>query len=103
MPQIIAEDGKQRQHRQRLNELGKKTEGIVRMPATYVTDRELLIGINNRKVCLLTSRSPMDIASGAISLDTLAALIESGVECRFLPERPRLHAKVYSLAVLLRL
>ncbi len=37
----------------------------------------------------------MDVASGATSLETLGTLIKSGVECRALPERPRLHAKVY--------
>jgi phosphatidylserine/phosphatidylglycerophosphate/cardiolipin synthase-like enzyme len=38
---------------------------------------------------------PMDVASGATSLESLGALISAGVECRTLPERPRLHAKVY--------
>jgi len=37
----------------------------------------------------------MDVASGATSIESLVALIESGVQCRVLPQRPRLHAKVY--------
>jgi HKD family nuclease len=51
--------------------------------------------MKNRDIRLLTSLLPMDIASGATSLEALRVLIESGVECRYLREHPRLHAKVY--------
>jgi len=95
MRKLIVEDGSQRQHRQRLKRLLDKTKGTVRIASAYVTDRDLLIFIKSRKIRLLTSLLPMDIASGATSLETLGALIKSGVECRFLPGRPRLHAKVY--------
>jgi len=95
MPELIAEDGGQRLHRQRLRDLIDNTKGTLRVASAYVTDRDLLIGIKNRKVCLLTSLLPMDIASGATSIEALLSLIESGVECRCLLERPRLHAKVY--------
>ncbi len=37
----------------------------------------------------------MDIVSGATSLDSLEKLIARGLQCRFLPDVPRLHAKVY--------
>ncbi len=63
--------------------------------AAYVTDRELLLGDIKRERRLLISLLPMDVASGTTSLETLGALIGSGVECRVLPDRPRLHAKVY--------
>lgn len=95
MPKLLAEDGCQRQHRLRLRRLLQSTDGPVRIASAYVTDREFLIGGGALDVRLITSLSPMDIASGATSLETLRALIESGVKCRFLPDRPRLHAKVY--------
>ena len=95
MGDLVVEDGNQRYHRQRLNALLKNTQGTVRIASAYVTDRELLIGTKNRNIRLLVSLVPMDIASGATSLETLRALIESGVECRSLSDRPRLHAKVY--------
>ena len=95
MPELIAEDGGQRLHRRRLQDLIESTQGTLRVASAYVTDRDLLTTLKNRKVCLLTSLSLMDIASGATSIDALRSLIKSGVECRCLPERPRLHAKVY--------
>ena len=95
MRNLIAEDGGQRQHRQHLSALRDATVGTVRIASAYVTDRGLLIGIKNRKVRLLTSLMKMDIASGATNLETVGALVQAGVECRFFGERPRLHAKVY--------
>lgn len=95
MLELIAEDGGKRQHQQRLLGLIKNTQGTVRVASPYVTDRDLLISVKNRKVFLLTSLSPMDIVSGSTSIEALQLLIKSGVECRNLPNHPRLHAKVY--------
>jgi hypothetical protein len=95
MSELVVEDGFKRQHRQRLNGLLDKTKGTVRIASAYVTDKDLLIDIKNRKIQILTSLFPMDIASGATSLSTLRLLIKVGIECRFLQEHPRLHAKVY--------
>ena len=96
MLDVIAEDGgSQRQHRQRLQKLLETTNGPVRIASAYVTDTDLLVGIKNREVRLLTSLSRMDVVSGASSLDSLTSLIKSGVQCRCLSDRPRLHAKVY--------
>lgn len=95
MAELVIEDGCQRCHRHRLSALLKKTQGTVRIASAYVTDRALLLGTKNRSIRLLVSLMPMDIASGATSLETLRVLIEFGVECRFLSYRPRLHAKVY--------
>ena len=93
---LILEDGSsQRKHRQQLNNILAATKGTLRIASAYVTERELLSRITDRERRLLTSLSPMDIASGATSIETLGALIKSGVNCRSLPERPRLHAKVY--------
>lgn len=96
MNNLILEDGsQQRKHRQHLYGLLNSTEGMLRIASAYVTDRELLTRTPDRERRLLISLSPMDIASGATSIETLGALIESGVECRWLPGRSRLHAKVY--------
>jgi hypothetical protein len=95
MPELIAEEGGQRHHRRRLRQLLEAAGGPVRIASAYVTDRELLLGVSDRDVRLVTSLLPMDITSGATSLETLRALIESGVICRCVPVRPRLHAKVY--------
>ena len=93
---VIAEnDGGQRQHRHRLRDLLETTNGPVRIPSAYVTDTALLTSTKNRKVQLLTSLSPMDIVSGAPSLESLALLLKSGVYCRCVSGGPRLHAKVY--------
>jgi hypothetical protein len=96
MDNLILEDGSpRRKHRQRLNDLLASTEGTLRIASAYVTDREFLIGRPNRERRLLISLLPMDVASGATSIETLGALIKSGVNCRSLSERPRFHAKVY--------
>lgn len=95
MHNIIAERGHERQHRPRLRRLLESSDDPVRIASAYVTDRELLLGTSGREIRLVTSLAPMDIASGATSLQTLGVLIDAGVECRFVPERPRLHAKVY--------
>jgi hypothetical protein len=95
MADLIAEDGRNRQHRLRLHRLLESANDPVRIASPYVTDRELLLGTRGREIRLVTSLSPMDIASGATSLETLGALIDAGVNCRFVPDRPRLHAKVY--------
>jgi hypothetical protein len=95
MHKVIAEDGSHRQHRQWLRNLLDTTEGSVRVASAYITDRDLLSGIKNRNVHLLTSLLRMDILSGATSLESLRALLEAGVQCRCLYDGPRLHAKVY--------
>lgn len=96
MLDVIAENEKsRRQHRTRLLDLLKKTDGLVRIASAYVTDTDLLAGLGTRNVHLLTSLSRMDIITGASSLDSLRLLIEDGVHCRCLTRGPRLHAKVY--------
>ena len=95
MPDVIAENGHDRQHRRRLRHLLESTNDLVRIASAYVTDRELLLGVRGREIRLVTSLLPMDIASGATSLESLRALIHAGVKCRFVADRPRLHAKVY--------
>ncbi len=95
MAKVIAEHGHDRQHRPRLCHLLKSSDDPVRIASAYVTDRELLLSTSGRNIRLVTSLAPMDIASGATSLETLGALIDAGVDCRFVPERPRFHAKVY--------
>jgi hypothetical protein len=94
MCKLIAEDGRKRQHRKRLQGLIENTQGILRIASAYVTEKDILISAKDRKVRLLTSLLPMDIASGSTSLEALRSLIKSGVECRQL-KHPRLHAKVY--------
>src|SRR5438045_1108539 len=96
MNNLILEDGTpQRKHRQQLKGLLKSTVGILRIASAYVTDRELCTATIERERRLLISLLPMDVASGATSIETLGALLKSGVKCRVLPERPRLHAKAY--------
>jgi hypothetical protein len=93
--ELIAEDGGQRKHRAYLRNLLDTTGGSVRVASAYVTDDDLLFGVENRAVRLLTSLVKMDIVSGATKLPCLRTLVESGVKCRCLSGGPRLHAKVY--------
>src|SRR5271157_4257117 len=93
--ELIAEDGGARKHRHWLSELLEATGDSVRVASAYVTDDDLLFGIKNRKVRLLTSLVRMDIVSGATSLRCLRTLVKSGVQCCCLPHGPRFHAKVY--------
>jgi PLD-like domain len=94
--EVIAErEGRQRQHRDTLHDLVKKTEGTVRIASAYVTDTALLSSIKKQDVRLLTYLSHMDIIAGSSSLDSLTVLIKAGVQCRFVSSGPRLHAKVY--------
>jgi hypothetical protein len=95
MHKVIAEDGDRRRHRHSLRDLLETTEGSVRIASAYVTDTDLLSGIENRTVQVLTYLSRMDIVSGATSLESLRLLIERGANCRYLIAGPRLHAKVY--------
>lgn len=93
---VITENEKGlRQHRTRLEDLLKTTDGLVRIASAYVTETELLAGLGAREVRLLTSLLRMDIITGASSLDSLRSLIEGGVHCRCVTRGPRLHAKVY--------
>ncbi|MGO8752841.1 MAG: phospholipase D-like domain-containing protein [Thermoguttaceae bacterium] len=95
IPEVIAEDGNDRQHRNRLRRLLETTRGSVRIASAYITENDLLSDIKDRNVRLLTSMLRMDVVSGATSLECLRLLIERGVQCRSLSEGPRLHAKVY--------
>ena len=96
MNTLILENGTpKRRHRARLSNLLATTKGIVRIASAYVTDRALLSDVGGRDTRLLISLLPMDIASGAMSLETLRWMLDSGVEIRVLPDRPRLHAKTY--------
>lgn len=95
MARLLAEFGHERLHRQRLQQLLGESNGAVRIASPYVTDRSLLLRETDREIRLITSLLPMDVTSGATNLDVLQAFINSGVECRFLRDRPRLHAKVY--------
>lgn len=93
---LILEDGtSKRHHRTRLDNLLAKTGGIVRIASAYVTDRELLKDVGSRDTRLLISLLPMDIASGAMSIETLRWMLDSGIRIRALSDRPRLHAKTY--------
>src|SRR4051794_8645600 len=60
MPDVIAEDGRDRQHRLRLRHLLESTSDPVRIVSPYVTDRELLLGSQEREIRLVTSLFPMD-------------------------------------------
>jgi hypothetical protein len=88
-------DSAERQHRTTLRSLVEEVEGTVRIASAYVTDTGLLSGSKGRDVRLLTYISRQDIIFGATSLNSLIALINAGVKCRYLFEGPRLHAKVY--------
>jgi hypothetical protein len=93
---VIAEsESRQRQHRNTLHDLVKKTEGTIRIASAYVTDTAILSNIKKQDVRLLTYLSPMDIIAGSSSLASLAVLIKAGVQCRCVASGPRLHAKVY--------
>lgn len=92
MGNVISEIG---DHRQQLRKLLTTTQGSVRIASAYVTDTDPLLDATARKIQLLTAITTMDIVFGATSLDSLATLIDRGVECRVLPTPPRLHAKVY--------
>ncbi|HEY9141921.1 MAG TPA: hypothetical protein VIN93_13580 [Bryobacteraceae bacterium] len=79
MYKVIAEDGSHRQHRQWLRNLLETTGGSVRIASAYVTETDLLLGIeNHRSVQILTYLSCMDVISGATSLESLRSLIEMG-------------------------
>src|SRR3984885_12747639 len=96
---IEINDSAERQHRTTLQSLVEETEGTVRIASAYVTDTALLSGWKDRDVRLLTYISRQDIVFGATSLNSLIALIDAGVKCRYLFEEPRLHAKVYMFGI----
>lgn len=96
MSNLLLEDGSaDRRHRPHLSDLLADSSGVVRIATAYLTERQFLSGVSEREVRLLISLTPMDVASGATSLEALRALVQMGVKCRTLPDRPRLHAKVY--------
>jgi hypothetical protein len=82
-------------HRRRLEQLVATAPGPVRIASAYVTDSALFANGTAKNVCLLTALSPLDIVSGATSLDALEKLVGWGVECRVQAPGCRLHAKVY--------
>ncbi len=95
--EIIAEDGgKQRQHRDVLAKLLATTTGPVCVASPYVTNNELVPGLEKHKggVRLLTSLAPRDIICSATSLACVRSLIQAGVECRSVSGM-NLHAKLY--------
>ena len=73
MGEVIAENGVQRLHRKRLENLLQNAKKLVRIASAYVTDTKLFLGVNNPKIQLLVSISSMDIVSGATSLYALKA------------------------------
>jgi hypothetical protein len=95
IPELLAEDGNQRQHRVALRQMLASSRGPVRIATAYLTDSDLLLGRKNRQVQLLTSLVQMDIVSGATSLPALRSLVRAGVQCRSFSGGGRLHAKVY--------
>lgn len=100
MTGLILEDGTpNRRHRDRLSQLLSECTDTVRISSPYVTERQLLTASPKHQVRLLTTLSPIDIAMGATSIESINALLELGVECRYLPPRPKLHAKVYIFGV----
>lgn len=92
---IVEAQSAERTHRKKLQELRDQTESILRVASAYVTDTQLLSGLNGRKVHLLTYISKMDLITGASSIESLFTLIKAGVQCRYISEGARLHAKVY--------
>ena len=96
MAVLIEAKGSERRHRPKFQALLRQTSGPVRIASAYVTDKHLLGNLQGRDVCLITNLSRMDIVAGATSLESLKALIEAGVRCKYMPpEGLRLHAKVY--------
>ena len=95
MKEIIAESGGPRKHRDCLNKLISETQGDIYIASAYVTESTLFSGVGNRRVRLLCSLKPHDIASGATSPKALSNLQKSGVECRAMGESKTLHAKTY--------
>jgi hypothetical protein len=94
-PELIAEDGSyHRQHGESLRNLLSATTGLVRITSPYITDNELPLADEGRRVRLLTSLDPWDIASQATSLTYMRSLIQSGVLCKSFTDS-KLHAKVY--------
>ncbi len=83
-------------HKKLLRHLMSSTVGEVRVASAYVTENELLLRCDGRKRRrrLLTSLLPMDMASGATSLECLRSLIDDSVEVRCY-RHSRLHAKIY--------
>lgn len=96
MSNLLLENGtSDRIHRERLNQLLKNSQGVIRVASAYVSERGILLGSKKRERRLLVSLMPMDVISGATSLESIRALLDSGVKIRVLPEQPRFHAKVY--------
>jgi hypothetical protein len=50
LTELLAEEGRQRQHRLRLWQLLESADGPVRIASAYVTDRELLVSLRAEMV-----------------------------------------------------
>ncbi len=95
MIQILAEEGSDEKHYKRLKQRLANSDGMVRIATAYITERELISERLRHDIRLLVPDSIGDIARGTISLDALAGIIKTGVQGRFSPPSPKLHAKVY--------
>lgn len=95
MIEILAEQGSDEKHYERLKKLLATADGTVRIATAYITERELLSGRPRHEVRLLVPESITDIARGTISLHALASIIKTGLNGRFVPPLPKMHAKVY--------
>lgn len=92
---ITESETAERQHRKKIQEMLDQSGCIVRIASAYVTDTQLLSDLKGREVHLLTYISRMDLITGASSLESLIKLVKAGVQCAYISEGPRLHAKVY--------
>jgi hypothetical protein len=91
---LLETGGDNRKHAEYLTKLASNCKGPMQIASAYVTDRGLFSSASCIRQ-LLTPLRPIDIVSGATSVETLRSLIVSGVECRTLPDSPRFHGKVY--------
>lgn len=95
MPSLILENYKsERAHLKRLTQLFQKSAGPIKITSPYVTDRTL-IQETDQPIYLLSSLNILDIVSGATSIDAISWMISNGVDCRMVPDKPRLHSKIY--------
>jgi hypothetical protein len=93
MGKLLTDDSHGRQHRSRLGQLIADTNGPIRVATAYVTDGDLLA--SDRPTCLLVGVTAQDVACGATKTEPLKKIVESGVQVRYLPIGPRMHAKIY--------
>jgi len=95
MSSLILENYKsERAHLKRLTQLFQKNVGPIKIASPYVTDRTL-IQETRQPIYLLSSLNVMDIVSGATCINAISWMIDNGVNCKILPNTPRLHSKTY--------